>query len=353
MTETHRPRRSITVDNMKGVAILVVVFAHITLGLNKTGHISDGFIYGSMPFYLWYMAAFFFASGLFMEKGLHREGPWKFILNKAVELGYPFIIWSFIFGVTQMVFSSYTNTGSIGFSEVLTGLLPWKPRDHMWFLPALFLAFAVAATAFRLGGPRWKTLLLSFALGMAAMVAVLPSWNQQLQYTLWLSTAALIASTSFGGWVKGASASVRSVLSFLTIAAIFVFIILVWVGPGRDFYLDVPSLVLGSGIGILGLVALSRITAAISGLGPFLARLGRWSLHIYLTHVPVLAAVRVALTRFMGLDSPVIITATSLVVCVAIGCAFGYLSERSQVSILFRPPQGARSSGKSMPVTSR
>lgn len=339
MTEMNHQRRSITVDNMKGVAILVVVFAHVTLGLNKTGLIADDFIYSSMPFYLWYMAAFFFASGLFMEKGLRREGSGRFIGKKALELGYPFVIWSFIFGMTQMVFSSYTNTGSIAFTEVLAGLLPWAARDHMWFLPALFLAFAVAAAAFKLGGRHWKPLLLAVALGMTALVILLPSWNQQLQYTLWLAAAAIVAPTAFGAWIKGASAGARSLAVFAIIAAIFVIVVLFWVGRGRDFYDDVPSLVIGSGLGILGLVAFSRIAAAVAGVGDLLARVGRWSLHIYLTHVPVLAAVRVGLTRLFDIDSAVLITSVSVVVCVAVGCMFGFLSDRSRLSLLFVPPE--------------
>lgn len=53
---------------------------------------------------------------------------------------YPFIVWSLLQGLFEVVLSNYTN-GQVTLTEVFS--LLWMPRAQFWFLYALFLVFLV------------------------------------------------------------------------------------------------------------------------------------------------------------------------------------------------------------------
>ena len=85
------------------------------------------------------MPLFFFLSGLFFDS-LQKRGRGGLIINKVDTIVYPFIVWSLLQGLFEVVLSNYTN-GQVTLTEVFS--LLWMPRAQFWFLYALFLVFLV------------------------------------------------------------------------------------------------------------------------------------------------------------------------------------------------------------------
>src|SRR3546814_10432985 len=85
---------------------------------------------------------YFFLSGLFFFDSLQKRGRGGLIINKVDTIVYPFIVWSLLQGLFEVVLSNYTN-GQVTLVEVFS--LLWMPRAQFWFLYALFLVFVVCA----------------------------------------------------------------------------------------------------------------------------------------------------------------------------------------------------------------
>lgn len=355
-TGTTTRARSATVDTVKAIAIVFVVFAHVTLGLNSSGLVPDHVIVWTMPFYLWYMPAFFVAAGLFLEPTLERDGPWRTIGRRALELGYPFLVWSLVFGLTQLLAAEYTNTGDLTWQEVLTGLLPWSPREHMWFLPALFVAIAVTALVYATRLRGWRWILLGLATVMFLVAPLLFPAYQSLAYTIWVAAAIVLMRTPARAWILGASRGVLDVLVAFGAVAAFAAAVVLLVGPGRAFYANPFTLFVGTALGLVAVIAIAKLLAA-SLAAVVTSRIGSWSLYIYLTHVPILAAVRIAMTRFLGIEEPVTITVVSILFCLVLGCLAGWASDRGWLTWLFHLPRGvvdrATRSRRPVPVDER
>lgn len=332
--------RDTTVDNVKGLAITTVVFAHVTMGFSSAGALSQQFILQTMPFYVWYMPIFFFASGLFLDKTLCRVSGPRFVGRKVIELGYPFVIWSLIFGGLQMFFSGYTNTGSISIQTVLSGVLPWSPREHMWFLPALFVVFAVAAVCRTLWPSHWRWIFL--ALGVAGFVGgmYVSDHSQLLQYAIWtgLGVATSRGQGQSNSWVLRSSRVGVDALLFTITLISFVIVALYGLGPGRNFQDRGVLFILACSLGIGLVFVIGRILSRSNRASALLSPVGRASLHIYLTHVPVLAAMRIFLTKVLNVTFLPASIGLSLLACVLLGLGAAELDRRGVLSLLFRKP---------------
>ena len=155
------------VDAVKGIAIVLMVIGHVEQGaihrqtwasmpdVVRAVDFSDNFIYS------FHMPAFFFVSGLFLAGSVEKRGSWRFVLEKAKTLLYPYILWallSIILDPLTLPFRAATGVPTIWerISDILTG-------NSSWFLITLFLTQLLALLVLRL--PRW----------LQITVAVLPS----------------------------------------------------------------------------------------------------------------------------------------------------------------------------------
>ncbi len=131
-------KRAPWVDFAKGVAIVLVVYKHVILGL-EASHIfvPQYFTEMSRIIYSFRMPLFFILSGVFVRRSLQKKGFLKFSGDRLKSLMYPYIIWALIYVSIQVMISNYTNSSRelIDYTYIL-----YRPRylDHLWFFYILF-----------------------------------------------------------------------------------------------------------------------------------------------------------------------------------------------------------------------
>lgn len=118
------------IDEMKGLAILLVTLGHLFIPYTK-----DGQLYPiSAMIYSFHMSFFFFLSGYINEKvnGISQIGHREYIKKKFRALIIPFLFWSFI--------SPFFLDNNIPqtWNEFMEPFCIF-PNKHYWFLPILFI----------------------------------------------------------------------------------------------------------------------------------------------------------------------------------------------------------------------
>src|SRR5687767_539325 len=85
------------VDYLKGIAIILVVYRHILIGIERSGlEVPQYLVNANMIFYSFRMPLFFILSGLFISSSLVKRSLQKIIGLKFENLMYPYLIWSFL-----------------------------------------------------------------------------------------------------------------------------------------------------------------------------------------------------------------------------------------------------------------
>src|SRR6266700_3010337 len=122
---TTSPQRAEWVDCCKGICIVLVVYGHIVGGLTQSGVVPTDSFYATLRdwVYLFHIPAFFFLSGLFAHKATSLSFG-AFLRRQFRVLGYPYLLWTAIVLVAQLVMGSFVNTPASA-SRALRCL--WEP----------------------------------------------------------------------------------------------------------------------------------------------------------------------------------------------------------------------------------
>ena len=285
------------VDHAKGLGIVLVVY----------GHVSDGLFRAGIPFpeaafripydliYTFHMPLFFFLSGLFFPASWQRRGGVGLIKNKVDTIVYPYVLWSLIQGLVEVVFSKYTNR-QVTLTEVLA--FPWHPRQQFWFLYALFFVFVLACIAYRWLPPRWRPLIL-----VLAATAFVFKDHVPRMVTLYF----LAANSVF--FLVGAALPRLADKSYRAGTGAFIVSLMVFAALQAAFQMTRPMLpppwfnasLLVVGVVSIGCVVVVSSWSSQSG-GAWLALLGKHSLAIFLMHTLWASGVRIVLHKFLGID---------------------------------------------------
>ena len=120
------------IDEMKGLAILLVVLGHLFLPYTSEGQLHPW----ATIIYSFHMSFFFFLSGYINEKvnGIDLKGYPIFIKKKIQSLIIPFVFWSYF---AQFFLNNYFPTTW----DMIIEPLRIFPNRHYWFLPVLFFFF--------------------------------------------------------------------------------------------------------------------------------------------------------------------------------------------------------------------
>src|SRR5581483_119730 len=103
---------------------------------------------------IFFMSLMFFLSGLFVWHSLQRKGAGKFVRDRALRLGVPFLVAAAVIGPLSYVPTYLQMTGPHdGFVRQWLGLGIW-PAGPAWFVWVL-LAFDCIAAGLLLVWPRW------------------------------------------------------------------------------------------------------------------------------------------------------------------------------------------------------
>jgi len=151
--------RNATLDRIRTFLTLVVLIHHSVIPYTHFGHTDakswigfDAVVLAADSFF---MAMFFFLSGLFVWSGLSRKAPLTYLWDRLLRLGLPFAIAAFTIIPVAYYAVSLRLHPDIGFAAfwwqtVTVG--PW-PSGPLWFLWVL-LAFDILASLLYRLSPR-------------------------------------------------------------------------------------------------------------------------------------------------------------------------------------------------------
>jgi fucose 4-O-acetylase-like acetyltransferase len=140
---TERPKRSIVIDVVRGIAIFLVAAGHTNQGEirrgwwgpHATGLNLNAYIYS------FHMPAFFFISGIFLCSSADKRGNKLFVVEKLRTLIYPYVVWMTINALTPFLLKRYTISKVPAFHTFFFSLITGSTE---WFLITLFFAMMIA-----------------------------------------------------------------------------------------------------------------------------------------------------------------------------------------------------------------
>lgn len=296
-------QRDATIDVAKGLAIGLVVLAHVDRGLFAADVLSVEDFAGWLDLWLYsfFIPLFVFLAGLFMATSADRLGLARFTRIRVSDLLWLYVVWSLINGLMQMAFNRFTS----GDTSLFSVLALWSPQGTMWFLPSLAFATAIVA----LSAPWRSRLRVWTVLGILLLVAIFTwrdfavwplDWlNPQLAF--FLALGATMGHDRLSYWLNSRSSTSLLVLSGGALVAMVALLAAGAAVPSAAVATDdglVPRLA-GIACAVLGIVVVLGVSVAIARHVPpataVLALLGRRSLAIYVSHTVFTAGARAVL----------------------------------------------------------
>jgi len=148
--------RNLALDRARTFLTLVVLLHHSVIPYTYFGHTDPKYFFGFDMIVLatdsFFMAMFFFLSGLFSWSGIARKGPASYLQDRLIRLGLPFVICAFTIIPLAYYAISLREHPEVGFSEYYWKMLtvgPW-PSGPVWFLWVLFVFDLIACLLYRL-----------------------------------------------------------------------------------------------------------------------------------------------------------------------------------------------------------
>jgi hypothetical protein len=151
--------RNAALDRTRTFLTLVVLLHHAVIPYTHFGHTDPkswiGFDMIVLATDSFFMAMFFFLSGLFVWPGLARKGPLQYLHDRLIRLGLPFVICAFTIIPIAYYAIELRQTPDQSFAAFWRNTItlgPW-PSGPIWFLWVL-LAFDVIASLLHQVSPR-------------------------------------------------------------------------------------------------------------------------------------------------------------------------------------------------------
>lgn len=289
----HPVSRDLSLDVAKGLGIILVVIGHAWRGLDSAGMIGNPDLFQAIDhfIYAFHMPLFFLLSGMTFEAwALKRPFP-EAAFSRVIRLLWPLFLWSYIFVAARIVAGEAANTQISGWHNL--AFFPLPPRDHFWFLWALFLQHLAVLALIRavgrpLGAPVWTALAALLVLGSS-----FTPWG----LNPWTFGALTYAGAFLVGLALGPNGlAAKGLPTFALSAAGFIGLkVLSFQTPVELLNREILGI-------LLSLTFLGMVRAACArGTGPalrLLAFLGVASMGIYLAHTIFSAGIRTVLGRF-------------------------------------------------------
>lgn len=126
------------VDHARGLAIILVVYRHVIVGMKRSGLPVTSLMYDLQEVvYNFRMPVFFILSGIFLTASLKKKDSLGVGKDRAATILYPYVIWGTITILLQILFSSYANAKR-EWTDLFNLFLDPRGVDHLWYLLALF-----------------------------------------------------------------------------------------------------------------------------------------------------------------------------------------------------------------------
>lgn len=322
-------KRAIWVDYLRGLVIILVVYHHTFLGMERSGmNVPKSVGDANMVFYSFRMPLFFIVSGIFTSLSLNSKSIKKIVWGKFNLLLYPYLIWSFLQISLQIALSQYTNSDRNPYDYLYILYQP-KHLDQFWYLPALFnatIAYIFIKTKLK------ANLAANFLLGIFFFLAG-PFINNISLMSNWMRFYIFfVIGDSLSVFILKAEVQARLKKPLYFLAFIPVFI-----AAQYYYFHDIGVRSLENDSATFDVNYLSYIVnetgflvTSLVGCGTFILfafLLEKWnrmkwlriigfhSLYIYIMHVMIVAFIRMLFNKFFGINDYLII--------LLIGISFG------------------------------
>jgi len=315
--------RIVWLDYAKGVGILLVVLGHIVRGLVDNGLVSpnnSGFHWFDFTLYTFHMPLFFLLSGMTAKASLDR-GKSNFVRGKLWTIAYPYVLWSILFGILRVLFSS---------KGVTWDRLAWiaiYPMSIFWFLYVLFMCHM----AFAFCPPRQRNVLFGVSIAAFSISEFVPPGIKEIWPPLFYFFGAMPFYMA-GHFLRTAASSIKiktwtvPVLTAGFIASVlFAHFMVNWQ------YQSVAAIP-ASIFGIAVIISIARQVG--TRVGVVLATLGAASMTIYVSHTLIASIARKILERMHINDVPTNI-ALLFVACIAVSVLGHFTLKRLRILHLF------------------
>jgi len=148
--------RNFSIDRARSFLTLVVLLHHAVIPYTYFGHTDAkswaGFDLIVLATDSFFMAMFFFLSGLFVWPGITRKRPLNYLRDRLIRLGLPFLICALTIipiAYYAIALRQHPEFGFASFWWKTVTVGPW-PSGPIWFLWVLFAFDLVACLLFRL-----------------------------------------------------------------------------------------------------------------------------------------------------------------------------------------------------------
>jgi fucose 4-O-acetylase-like acetyltransferase len=316
------------VDYLKGIAIILVVYRHVLIGIQRSveSALASGLSVPRVPdylanantiFYSFRMPLFFILSGIFISGSLAKRSLKQLIGIKFDNLLYPYFVWVFLQITLQILLGGNTNS-----NRTLNDytFIFYQPRalDQFWYLPALFnttVIYLLVKTYLKppVLGQYLIGLILYFCSPLVHGISMISDWMEfYIFFALGDSISVFFFSDSTQRFLKNP-------YTLLAITPIFLLTQVYYLGhPTEPGYSDFLAIAL---IGCFSMFVLSFRMQSWNVLR-FLRVIGYHSLYIYVTHIFVAGLVRLVLTKFLHIHTPFILLFTGIFFAVTIPIIF-------------------------------
>ncbi len=297
------------VDYARGIAILLVVYRHVVVGMQRAGIEVSHFMYNLQEvFYNFRMPVFFIISGAFLALSLKKVTALKALKDRMSTILYPYLFWGVVLISLEIIFARFTNANRslYDFLHIIT-----QPRavDHLWYLFALFNASALFLLLSGFLKNNWLHLAVAILLHWFTFTSYLQG-NSLVSDAFYFYPYFLIGTFVYE-WLldKHRNKIVFNKKYLAVLIPLFLAGQVFWFfnQQKEDIYFGIFFLI--NIIGCAMVYYISYFLDKASAL-KYLSYIGTYSLYIYILHVPIAACMRNVFLR-TGIDaSPWIILAT-------------------------------------------
>jgi fucose 4-O-acetylase-like acetyltransferase len=294
------------VDYLRGIAILLVVYRHVLVGLQRSNFtIPVGLINANMIFFSFRMPLFFILSGMFINSSIIKRSLKQLAFIKFENLLYPYLVWAFIQITLQILLSRFTNSDR-GLKDYL--LIFYEPRglDQFWYLPALFNTTMIyILVKVKLKATSWVQLLLGAALYLTSpYIRGLSMVSDWMEFYIFFAVGDALSSFFFK---KKSQDFLKKYSTFLLVIPLFTIAQFYYLSHSTVYYSDDHMGKLAY-LPIVFIGCFSMFVLAFRlqnwNILKFLRVLGFHSLFIYVMHVIISAFTRIVLIHLFGINNP-------------------------------------------------